>query len=408
MVFAYPHMLWLLLLAVAIGGVTYAVMRRSTRPARRLGVTLTRVACLAAAILALSRPLVPWRSGGHTTVFVADLSPSVAGEEIARVVAEIRSSQGLLKPPNDLRVVAFASRAELLEDLNELDADRIAALRQRLDEPLIAGDLAGGGSALADALRLAGASVGAGRNGKLIVFTDGLETRGDAAAETKRLADRGFAVQVEALKPIAQPLCLIDGLELPTSAAIGATVPVRAIVRSNHQIQARIELSIDGKPVARNDDIADRPGRQEVLLDLPLGKAGLNKIEAKLTMIGETGADEIATAAIWVAPPARVLVVDGAGDGRTGAALAKLLGASAAVASAQPSELDSAARLAEVDLLVLSNTPADRVSTQAQENVDRAAAAGMGVLVTGGPVSFGPGGWAGSHLAEILPVLLPQ
>ena len=102
---------------------------------------------------------------------------------------------------------------------------------------------------------------------------------------------------------------------------------------------------------------------------------------------------------------------DSKADADAGAmpAFARLLDKSAAMARCAPEQL---ARLlterSSVAAVVLDDVPADRLPPAAQASLRQAVLDGTGLLVTGADRSFGPGGYADSSLAELLPVTMTQ
>ena len=136
-------------------------------------------------VIALCRPVVQMGRSTPVVVAVVDLSPSAGDQALSAArnfVDEAHRSSGR----DDLRVVVFSNRSRVLPDWRSLGNARSAAdLRRELDVPLWPDDPTDGGSALADALQLAGGVIGAG-GGEVRLFTDGVATRGDAAVEALR------------------------------------------------------------------------------------------------------------------------------------------------------------------------------------------------------------------------------
>lgn len=402
MVFAHPYMLWLLVPALTAGLATYVFMRRATL-GRALALALTRALCLAAVAVALARPLARWPGPGPATVVVADLSSSIAGGDLAMIANEIRSIRRDLAPVDELRVIAVASRAELLTDWAELDPPRVQALRDRLGGDSDAGRAE---TSLGDALRLAGAVIGTARPGRVVLMTDGLETRGDALGEARRLAGRGVPVHVSRLSPQIASLCLIEQVQVASAAAVGQSVLVRVALRALRPAEVVVQIWCDGQAVADSERLTLSRGLHEEALTVPLSKPGVSRLEVRL-LSAQASPLDMASAALWTAPPSRVAVVAGIPADRTGAAVQSLLGASAAVRVIPPSALASDL-LKEINLLVLSNVAAEQLPDAIQDRICTAVTEGLGLLITGGPSSFGPGGWADSRLARVLPVRLPQ
>jgi uncharacterized membrane protein len=112
-----------------------------------------------------------------------------------------------------------------------------------------------------------------------------------------------------------------------------------------------------------------------------------------------------ASAITYVAGPGHVLIVDT--DGSAAPALNRALRNSDinvqyGLAGEFPQEL---VRLIDTDAIVLVNTDISNFTYEQQEMLCRYVTdLGGGLIMVGGPESFGAGGWIGSPVAEILPV----
>ncbi len=394
-----PTFLWLLFPLVLVAG--WGWYRRAGAGRRTL-VAALQLGGFVAVVLALARPVVGFRSDRRTTVVVVDLSPTARADTVDRAAAVVRNGRAA----GDVRVVAFSNRASVVPDAATL-TDPVARgdLAARLAEPLWPDDRAAGGSDLAAALQLAGAQVPTGGWGEVVLFADGLSTRGDAAAAAFRLAERGISVTTTpvSLAP-GLPTALVRSVAVPARARVGQTVSARVVVESRLTAGGTIVLSpADGSPVRQAVRLV--PGLNDARVDLPLHAVGVVTIRAELLVDGAAGGAPLA--AVDVDEPARVLVVsDDPADG-TAAAVRALLGDAARVIPAGPDALDDA-RLDDADAVVLADLPAAHLSARAAGRVGRAVVDGTGLLVTGAARSFGPGGYAASPLADLLPVRLPQ
>ena len=191
MLLIHPNLLWLMLAAplLAVAGFHHA------RPSRRWLVAISRALAMALMVIALCRPVVQMGRSTPVVVAVVDLSPSAGDQALSAARNFVdqappfeRSgrpeSRCVFQPLAGVAGLAFVGRRAI--------CGRFAA---QLDVPLWPDDPTDGGSALADALQLAGGVIGAG-GGEVRLFTDGVATRGDAAVEALRLAQRGIAVRV--------------------------------------------------------------------------------------------------------------------------------------------------------------------------------------------------------------------
>jgi hypothetical protein len=401
MMFAYPLWLWLLPLAPAL-----ALLDWRADTSRRLLGAVFRTACAVSLILALAGPLLPWRNSAPTVVTVIDLDPNVPASALARARDFIARSSA-----QSSHLVVFSSRSQVLDDPRVLsDPSRLSDLRDRLNKRIWSNDLPSGAANLADALRLAGTLIPTDGRGQIHLFSDGRNDHEDAEAEAWRLAERGIPVVADPLEVVSSAPLRIRSLNVPAVARLGQTINATLNLESSVSAKVIAHLTAgDSAPVTVS--MAVTPGENATTFALPLNSVGLTPIRVSLQTDNRTSvvSDETTLAAVFVDPPATVLLVQ---DGRTPAAeltnaVSALPGAGENVKSVSASQL-SESDAGSVDAMILADVPAGHLTAGVQASIRRAEAGGMGLLVTGAAHSFGPGGYADSPLASILPVKMPQ
>ncbi len=404
MLFVYPHLLWLLLLAPALA---YAGHRSGG--SRRTLVAWLRAAGVAALALAVARPMLPWRSTTPTAVVIVDVSPAAA----SAAADAARHDWAAAAAPARPTVIAFASRAAVVTDPATLaDPAALAALRKRLADPLWDDDAPPGSANpsanLAAALQLAAAQVPPDGRGSVVLYGDGESDHGDAAAEAYRLAERGVAVGVVPSAPAVGggPATAVRQVSVPGTASVGQTVD--ATVQLDAAAAGRVTVRLaagDGSPASVAATVT--PGPNQVRVALPLPKAGLAAVRAAVQPDGGGAVGGPVLAAIDVRPAPRVLLVQDGPEAGLRAALDALLGPAARVTAVPPDRV-AATPMDGVGAVVLADVPADHLPAAAQATLRRAVLDGTGLVVTGAARSFGPGGYDDSPLAPLLPVRMPQ
>ena len=320
--------------------------------------------------------------------------------------------------PDDLfGVVAFdARRAALLapaaRDTGELDFS--LSMRE--------------GTNIEDALRFANAMFPPGASRRILLVSDGVETGGDALAAARDLSSGAAATPVDVL-PIAyapQRETMIEALDAPPSAARDSIVPVRVTLRATGRTAGTLRLFLEGRPVRDESGATSRrvefgPGRTVETFQVRLDDRRVNRFEAIFdpdaddegVPIGDRVASNNRAEAFTISPGrGAVLLVDGvsdaspAGPGRT---LARTLAQGGVdVEVVAPREIPpDPLTLQNYDLIALQNVAADDVSLGVQQLLaDAVTRSGAGLVMIGGPNSFGAGGWKGSPLEPLLPVTL--
>ncbi len=404
MFMTFPHLLWLLLLAPVIAVAVYRAMRPDQR---RLTTAVLCGASIASTVVALAKPVL--RTNGRTPVIVAviDLSPS-AGQDVAAQTKALLTDLRQNAHGAIVKVVTYSNRAEAIDNEAALtDPSQLAELQNRLASPVWPGDPIDGGSATADALRLAGALIPIDGQGRIVLNTDGLATRGDAVAESRRLADRGIAVTINTITPAVGRKSLIRNVDLGTGVRVGQTLNAHVTLESIDAAEVTLVVT-DGQNKLATLPISLKPGENQIDISIPFHRPGLVPLYFDLQRGEHPSVDGDLLAATEVSSRARVAVIQESDNETSLAALSAVLGKSAELHFVSAQSAADANALKNFDAIVLADLPVDQLSSTAQENIRRSVLDGTGLLVTGAARSFGPGGYADSALASMIPVRMPQ
>lgn len=251
---------------------------------------------------------------------------------------------------------------------------------------------------------------------KILLVSDGNETEGDLVAAARIAAANGIAIDVLPIRYTHSREVVFKRLAAPMKARSGQTITLRFILHSTAAAQGRLKLTLNGRVVDLDPDSPDltvpvelKPGTNVKTVSMPVGMRGMHEFEAEF-IPDDPSQDGIAqnnhaSAMTFVAGKGYVLVLDG--DSKAGAAMAGALRtAGIEVKYTRADNLpDDLARLMEIDAIVLADTDNSLFTFQQQEMLRRYVTdLGGGLVMTGGPASFGAGGWIGSPLAEIIPL----
>ena len=459
---------WWLLLLLAVPPIFLVGRRSLSGlgPVRKwlaVGLRATIIALLA---LALAEPRVRRTSEHVTVLFVLDRSLSVPqdldsstrgpdGEPLDRRWERTRRFandavrfRGPTRRDDRAGVILFGRRPKLL--LPPVAVDRLP-----IDERF-AGTLDGQYTDIAAALKLALASFPEGSGKRIVLVSDGNENVG--RAEEQALLAKQQGVQIDVL-PLAagyrnENEVLVQAVEAPPLTAQGQRLPVRVLVRNAHPTrvvdgvlelvqlrdrEARPVPIIDGPGVLQRPD---QPGPARVRLQPGLNvfrfrdRADDPAIDSEVSFTyratftptrsmdpdggntvvglpGDRAANNRAAAAVVSRGHRRVLFLDDPALAKSNPhklLLDTLREAKFRVdrlpADAIPADPgDLAVFLSSYDCLILGNVPADAFSTDQMEAM-RASVAdqGMGLVMVGGPASYGPGGYQKTPVEEALPV----
>jgi len=364
---------------------------------------LSRGLLLGLLLLALARPTLPLDATKVALVVAVDVSDSIGERGLARASGQVRQ---LADARGDAHVelVTFAKRPMRMSLEQAMASDgRIERHAPSADDPD-----PGAASNPARALQFAYGLLPAGHLRRVLLIGDGQQTRGDVAAEAQRARELGVVVHHETLTDARPAEIAIEAVDVPEHVRLGETFAVGVRIFSTHATTATVRLYQD-------DALNGLDALREV--ELPIGKTRL-EFKSVVRAAGDVeysaelrtlGADRFAqnnrvSTRLHVDGPPRVLVVEGR-PGRS-AHLARALGAAdfdVEVRNALGTPR-TAGELAAFDFFILSDVPADRLSSSQMSVIERFVRSGGGFMMAGGESAFGPGGYGGTRMEKLLPV----
>jgi Ca-activated chloride channel family protein len=393
-----PAALWLLL-ALPIVWLAHLVARTNFNPRQRWLQAGLRSLLLAALALALARPVVSISSTRQSIVFAVDVSHSVSSRAIEEAAAKIDDLTRALRPAHS-RIVAFGATVSTVESP--------AALRQlaQIDPARAPADLIDRRQTNLEAgLDAARAELAPGHIPRLVVFSDGHPTAGDTGAAVTRLAAERIPISVDPLATRSLGDTWVDTLDVPDRIPAGATFVATVGIGSQRGGAAVVELRSEGTVLARQPASLAR-GVTPVALTAVVDAAGAGVLQAAVTI----AADPIAVnntldRAVWVAPRAKVLYVEG-----TPASARYLSGALTGsgfdVSVRSPGGLPAtASQFDPYDVVVLSDVARAALPNASMSALsDWVETGGGGLLVAGGESVFGEGGYRKTPIERLTPV----
>jgi len=443
--FEQPVWLWILLALVplvVIGAAWFSAMS----PARRLSAVITRLVLFALIAAMLAGAASVQKTDHLAIVALVDVSGSVrrygtsltagSSEDALAHAGAINAAREYLRRatlrrgPDDLvGIVAFDGRAAAVAvptrgALDDRDLDiRIAD-----------------GTNIADAIRLGRALIPPDASGRLLLFSDGNQTAGDALAAAAEAAGPPGLLALGASVPIdVAPLryrldqeVILESVDAPPAATAGATVNVRVVLSATAPSHGTLQLLRENTAVDLNGDqpgtgrrVSLKPGTNVEVVELHLDAGRVHRFKAiyepdviagpdgATRLSGDTTTENNRGETFTITPgTGSVLIADGSAMATTagaGATLANALRASGievtvAAPEGIPADLLS---LESFDVVVLQNVPAESIPPRVQDQlVAYVRDLGGGLIMTGGPESFGAGGWRGTPIEPILPVRL--
>ena len=262
---------------------------------------------------------------------------------------------------------------------------------------------------LAGAIRLAMAAFPQGYMKRIVVYSDGNETRGSALEEVKLAQASGVAVDVVPLRIGGANEVRVR--ELATPGRVNADEPfhVQVVVHADQDCEGTLRLyqrMEGGKRLLAQQPVTLQKGDNAFLLPQELGGAGFYEYMATVDCDADTVlANNEGQAYTIIQGEPRVLYIEADPEHSTFLAPA-LRSEGLDVVQAGLGEMPaSLAQFQNYDVVVLSDVSSTDMSTaqlKAFEALVRDL--GIGLVMIGGPNSFGAGGYQNTPVERALPV----
>ncbi|CAG1005477.1 hypothetical protein PHYC_03234 [Phycisphaerales bacterium] len=419
--FEDPLWAWLIppALIVTLLGARWLI---SMSPARRFSAVFFRLALLGTLIAALAGMSAVRRVDTLAVVCVVDVSGSVQRyfraepgrpglERVREFLQHVASERG---PDDLLGAVVFDGRAVgiLRPSRGELPA---------LDFDTRLAD----GTNIAEAIRLARALVPPDAASRLVLFTDGNQTAGDALAAAAESSGRIAPIDTVPLRYELVEEVVVEALDAPPTAAADSSITVRVALSATAPSNGTIRLLREGEEIDINGPspglgrrVTLNPGLNVERIEIRLAGGRVHRFrvlyepdtvegpDGRVRSSGDTIAENNRADTFTVTPGrGSVLLATEAPAGGTLASVLREAGAEVTIVTPEglPTDLLS---LEPYDLVLLDNVPAEVPEAVQRLLGSYVSDLGGGLVMIGGQDSFAPGGWRGSLLEPLLPVKL--
>ena len=369
------------LLAIAWLPAAWAVLSwRGTR--RKTPLTLKSLA-LIAILLALALPRFTLHPERVAVAVLVDTSASIAQPDLTRaaqIASRIAASRG--GHPGDnrwMRVIPFARSTRVLT---------VAEQGRGLPLANTAGD-AGRATNLESAVRDAIAALPPEHVGRIVLITDGRETRGNVARAAWQARQLGVPIDTFALAGHPRGALKLESVRMPEAVFAGEPFDIDVAVSATSSADASLALQAEGNSLGTTA-VKLAPGSNELHLRAHLDTPGALPVSIVLTAPPPPGAAASATnapshtvsfeRAVAVRRP-RVLHLSGgeeAADMHLNAALA------AAQFDIEREAKFGTHNLSDYQLILLNNWELDKISPADQTALETYVRRGGGLLVIGG------------------------
>ncbi len=238
---------------------------------------------------------------------------------------------------------------------------------------------------------------------RLLIFSDGNETEGDALAAAKEAAQH--SVRIDCFSPSERRVAkaVLKKLDLPEQVNVSGEFIIRIIAGNYGSKALRASLTIrDGEKVIKNWDVTLQPGTNAFEIPYSIVSPGTHRIKSSLGVGAEE--KELSVPLIVVDRP-RVLCLSGTSAGKSfldEVLTARDIDVEVGGPELMPKDMQG---LLSYDCVILSNVPRTSLSDSEMDMLERYVEDyGGGLIMLGGVGSFGPGGYRDTPIEKALPV----
>lgn len=393
---------WVLALLLVVPWSIYVGSKiRSLGRGRKYTAMALRTVVLLGVVGGLAGTEIVKKSDRLAVFFLLDQSSSIPEELRLSSTQWVRNyCDEYLTSRDEAGVIVFGEDASV-----ELNVGPTLGLRE------IRSYVGGEQTDVAAAVRLAMAAFPQGYMRRMVVFSDGNETRGDVVEEVKSARADGIAVDVVPLSTGGSQEVRIREVSAPNQANTDEPFQLRIVVHAEQECSGTLHVyqrAGGQRQMLRPQEVQLQAGDNAFLLTQELRHPGFYEYEVTLDSAADTiAANNEGRAFTTVQGEPVVLYVEGDAEHSTRLREA-LVSEGLEVEQIEPAELPtSLAQLQNYDGLILSDVSSTRISTDQMRMLEAMVRDhGIGLAMIGGQEGFGAGGYLDTPVEKALPVYM--
>lgn len=365
----------------------------------------TRLALLSLLILALADTQLAWRSDRQCTLFLLDQSLSIPPEQSEAALDWINRAIRRRENQEDWAgLIVFAKDAKIELAPYAYPREREVVVSSQLDRQA---------TDIATATRLALGAFPPDTGRRIVLVSDGNQNRGDALVQAAAAREAGVPMDVVPIEYRYESEILVDKISIPSDLKKGDTANLKIVVRSARPASGVLRLTRTAEGAPPQTIVEERVSLREGLnvftraqtIDQPDFYTYLAQFEPDPNAGDRLARNNLASGFTWIRGEGKILLVHSPKEDPT--ALVERMGREKLrLIPRTPDKLrENLADLRQFDAVVLSNVPAESLPAAVQEAlVANTRELGAGLVMVGGPDSFGAGGYRGTVIEKALPV----
>lgn len=358
-----------------------------------LSVFTLRILTIGVLVFALANPFILLPNEKEQVVYLLDRSASIhgAGDTAVQMINE-----GLAEKKNyqDVGIYSFAESLQT-ESLLSNKVDVV---------PELSALTANGETNIGKALQLVSGIADRQKATRIVLLSDGLETKGNALEEVSKFANSNVTVDVFPLTKAVSHDAVIESFTSPKVAYEGEAQQLITEISASVRTNATLTL-YENDAVIHREEVALEEGSNRFTYAHQGTAQGLVKYEAMIQVENDSVLENNKlTSVTTVQAPPRLLIVHG---DEKGTAIDDIIGESTVgydvmAATDLPSSLSS---YLAYNAIIFDNVPGHLVGEAKMTVIEQAVKHfGVGFMMVGGENSFGLGGYFKTPIEALLPV----
>ena len=359
---------------------------------RALSALAIRMLIAALLVFALAGPQVTRAAAGVDVVFVVDRSDTLDAAAQRQAVDWVRAALAARSSSDAASVVSIGQQPAWSGQIEGKSLPALPAV-----DPT--------GTDIESALRLALGGLPANRSARIVLLSDGRQTKGDALLAAQIAASRNIPISVVPIVSAPRGDVAVVDASVPATTKTGENITVRVGLQADRAMTTTLKLALDGATLGTRP-LSLHAGLNTFFFAQTVGSPGTHVFHVEAQSPGDPVPQNNALDAVTSTQAApHILVL--AGDLATASGLVQTLERAGLQVTVERAEAAprSEQGLAAYAAVVLADVPARALAPATVSGLHAAVHdLGIGLLVTGGAESFAIGGYADTPLEQLLPV----
>ncbi len=417
--FEYPYFLVLLLVLPFIWLTGFSSLA-GLGPGRRIAALVFRSILMLLIIFALAGIQWVWISDKLTVIYLLDQSDSIARPKRELMLDyAIKSVKAHRQDSRSDRsgLIVFGREAAIEFPPYQDNLPTVRGIESYLGRT--------DATNLEAALKLAQASFPEDSAKRVVILTDGIETLGSAGTVAKTMAEAGIGFDVVPISLATKSEVLVEKVDIPTDIRQGQPFETKVVVQryADRAVPGRLrvlrsvgprEQVILDESIVLDKEVNVFPIRDTI--EQPAGYTYRAEFIPESTTDDSLQQNNRADAFTYVRGKGRVLLIENWNEVGEYGTFIEALRRSDIEVDVQTSDqlFTSLAELQAYDCVILAGVPrssgeaADSIANFTDEQLDMLVSNteqfGSGLIMLGGPNSYGAGGWANTPIEKAMPV----